>query len=145
MAAAAALKGLQEAAKAGDSAAFAAASTALDKAIVTVFAQATLTYAAELEEILAEGAQAAGALPDTAEASAEAVAFYRTIAPLVAAVSPADASTIAGLLAAPVEGVEGQVAEALQATLDSYGITAAELGSLGATNACASADDAIVP
>lgn len=136
VAAAAALKGLQEAAKAGDSAAYATAAAALDKVIVTIFAQATLTYAAELQEIVEKGAAVQGALPDTAEASAEGVAFFRAIEPLVAAVAPADAAAVADLLATPVEGMQAQVAAALQPTLDAYGITTDELGSLGATNAC---------
>lgn len=137
LAAAAALKGMHDAAKAGDSAAFDTAYDALDKAIVTVFAQATLTYAAKLEDIL-ETAEA-GAVPDTAGVAAEAIAFYRTIAPLVATVSPADAAEIAAVLATPAKGVEAEVETHMKATLEAYGITPAELGTLGATNACVDA------
>ncbi len=64
--------------------------------------QATLTYAEELQELAAAG-------NDTAEASAEAIAFYRTITPLVDKVSEQDAATIAAALAAPVAGVEAKV------------------------------------
>ncbi len=70
--------------------------------------QATLTYAKELQEILDAGAKVEGALPDTAEASAEGTAFFRTISPLVAQVSEGDAEAIAAQLAAPTDGIEAQ-------------------------------------
>lgn len=138
-----AFKGLQAAAVAGDAAAYEAATAALEKQIVTIFTQATLTYAHEIQEILEAGAEVAGALPDTAEASAEGIAFFRTIAPLVAEVSESDAEVIASQLASPTDDIEAQITAAFVATLDAYGITAAELGTLDAVSACAT-DDALL-
>ncbi|KAI3427249.1 hypothetical protein D9Q98_007183 [Chlorella vulgaris] len=139
VAAAAALKAMQAAALAGDVAAYSTAAMGLEKVIVTIFTQATLTYASELQEIVEAGSETAGALPDTAEAAAEGTAFFRTIAPLVAQVSEEDAATISALLAAPTATMAGEISDAFQATLDAYAITPAELGTLNAASACTSA------
>lgn len=97
-----ALSALQAAALAGNSTGFAAATKDLEKAIVTIWAQATLTYAEELEEQVAAGAS-------TDEAKAEGIAFFRTIEPLVAQVAPASADAITVALASPAKGVAAKV------------------------------------
>ncbi|KAL4447917.1 hypothetical protein ABPG75_005136 [Micractinium tetrahymenae] len=129
MAAGQALAALQDAALKGDSAAFAAATKALEKAVVAIWAQATLTYAEELEEQVAAGSS-------TDEAKAEGTAFFRTIAPLVAQVAPQSADAISVALASPAKGVAAKVEAAVKPALEAYGITAAELGSLGSTSQC---------
>lgn len=63
--------------------------------------QATLTYAAELSELSASG----GA---TDAEMAEGVAFFRTIAPLVAEASEADAERVMAVLMSPSAGTEAQ-------------------------------------
>ncbi|KAL4442400.1 hypothetical protein ABPG77_004984 [Micractinium sp. CCAP 211/92] len=124
-----ALSALQDAALKGGAAAYATATKALEKAVVTVWTQATLTYAQELEEQVAAGSS-------TDEAKAEGIAFFRTIQPLVAQVSPLSADTIAVALASPAKGVAAKVTTAFEPVLTAYGITPAELGSLGATSQC---------
>ncbi|PSC73557.1 Fe-assimilating 1 [Micractinium conductrix] len=124
-----AMAAMQAAAAAGDDAAYEAASKDLEKAIVTIFVQATLTYAAELDELV-------GAGNDTAAEEAEGVAFFRTIAPLVAQVAADDAETIMTALMVPAKGVQDKVETAFAATLEAYDITAADLGTLGATSSC---------
>ncbi|PSC73808.1 iron starvation induced [Micractinium conductrix] len=124
-----ALAAMQAAAAAGDVAAYETASKELKKAVVTIYVQATLTYAEELEDLVAADGE-------TDAERAEGVAFYRTIAPLVAEVSPADAETITTALMVPAKGVANKVEAAFEATLEAYGVTPTDVGTLGAASTC---------
>lgn len=129
IAVASALKAMQAAGTAGDLAAYEVAAGALEKAIVTIFVQATLTYADELEALVA-------ADNATVVESAEGTAFFRTIEPLVAEVAEEDAKAIAAALGSPSKGGKAKIEAAFAATLAEYGITAAELGTLNAASSC---------
>jgi hypothetical protein len=71
--------------------------------------QAALTYADRVEGILAEGPAADGTPADPSTQAAEGLAFFRTIAPLVArASSDADANAILAAFEAPAAGIAEQ-------------------------------------
>ncbi|KAI7835721.1 hypothetical protein COHA_010375 [Chlorella ohadii] len=106
--AAKALAKMRAAGVAGDAAAYKAAAAELEKAVVTVYMQATLAYAQEVGEVLTD----APGNP-TEEEQAEGYTFFRTIAPLVA-----------------------KVKAALQPAMEAYGITADDIGTFGATPQC---------
>ena len=101
--------------------------------------QATLTYARDLEDLVAAG-------NPTEEASAEGVTFLRTIEPLVEQVAPKQAAAVAGALLAPAAGNPlnapspphnwVQIQAVLKSAQDALGISAAELGALDAPSAC---------
>lgn len=131
VAAAKALSAMQAAGLAGDAAAYKAAAAELEKNVVIVYAQATMAYAQEVAEMLAE----TPAKP-TEEEQAEGYTFFRTIAPLVAKVDREAAAAVEAAFMAPTTAIAEQVKAALQPAIDAYGITAEDLGTFGAEPVC---------
>lgn len=120
------IEAARDAAVAGDAAALDAAVAEVTRQITITYVQAALKYAATADAELAEG--------DEAEArvqQAEGLAFFRVVAPLVAAADPGAARTTLDALdvtAGPRAGMGDRVATALEGAYEGLGITPAEIG-----------------
>ncbi|PRW57721.1 Fe-assimilating 1 [Chlorella sorokiniana] len=80
--------------------------------------------------------KAAAADLEKAVVVAEGYTFFRTIAPLVAKADREAAAAVEAAFMAPTTSIAQQVQAAMQPAMEAYGITAADIGTFGATPQC---------
>lgn len=117
----------QQATADGDLDAVEAAVDAVIRQITITYLQATIRYAAQMEDALANGDAASARIQQ-----AEGWSFWRVIEPLVAAVAADSADTITSMydLAAQPSSAAAAVLSAVERAYPALGIDPAEVGTL---------------